>query len=397
MNIEKIREDFPLLQNRKSLIYFDNACVTLRPSQVIEAINSYYKEWSACAGRSLHKLGTAVTEKYQGARKAIAAFIGAKQKEIVFTRNTTEALNLVANCLDFKKGDVVLTTDKEHNSNLLPWQLLAKKGIKHIIVKSNPDNTFNLENFEDCMSKDVRLVSMVHTSNLDGCTIPAKDIIKIAHDHDALVMLDAAQSIPHKQVNVKKLDVDFLAFSGHKMLGPSGTGVLYSKYHLLEELKPFLVGGDTVKDSTYTSHELLPPPEKFEAGLQNYAGMLGLAEATLYLKKVGLENIEKHITGLNKYITKEMEDMKISIIGPAAELRSGIVPFNVKGIDPHQIALLLDQVGIAIRSGQHCVHSWFNAHNLEGSARASLYLYNTKAEAERFIKEFKKVVELTSK
>jgi cysteine desulfurase/selenocysteine lyase len=402
MNVEKIREDFPVLQqkiNGKPIIYMDNACMSLRPRQVIEAMNEYYEKYPACAGRSIHKLSNKVTEKYHQARETIAKFIGAKKpEEIIFTRNATEGLNLVARSIALNKGDVVLTSDREHNSNLLPWQILSKeKGIQHKIVFSNDDMTFSLENFEQTMDKSVKLVSMVHTSNLDGYTLPVGEIIKIAHDYGALVMLDGAQSVPHKEIDVRKLDVDFLAFSGHKMLGPSGTGVLYGKYHLLEKLNPFIVGGDTVQSSTYDSHVLLKPPEKFEGGLQNYAGAIGLAVAAQYLEKLGRSSIEKHEIELNKIITKELLGMNgVRIIGPPnPESRSGIISFIVDGMNYHDIAIMLDETAnVMIRSGQHCVHSWFNAHGIEGTARASLYLYNTKEEAQIFIDNLRKIIEL---
>jgi cysteine desulfurase/selenocysteine lyase len=396
LDVKKIRKDFPVL--KKKIVYFDNACVTLKPMQVIEAINRYYKEFPACAGRSIHSLGKKVTEEVKNSRKMVAKLINAKPNEIIFTKNTTESINLISNSLNLKKGDIVLTTDKEHNSNLIPWQILSKNGIKHKIVKSNEDNTFNLENFQNQMNKNVKLVSMVHTSNLDGYTIPAKEIIKIAHDFGALVMLDAAQSVPHKIIDVKKLNVDFLVFSGHKMLGPSGTGILYGKYHLLEELKPFLVGGDTVISTTYESFNLEKPPQKFEAGLQNYAGIIGLGEAVKYLMNVGVKNIENHEHELNSKITKALDTPEINIIGPSDPLlRSGIISFNVKNIDPHEIAMMLDDTAnIMVRSGEHCVHSWFNAHNIKGSVRVSLYLYNTKEEVEIFIESLNKIIKLLS-
>jgi cysteine desulfurase/selenocysteine lyase len=402
MNITKIRQDFPLLQyglKGKPVVYFDNACQTLRPLSVIDAVNQYYREYPACAGRSVHKLGELVTKKCDEARKLVADFIGAKRKEeIIFTRNTTEGINLVAHSLGLRTGDIVITTDKEHNSNLVPWQRLAQKiGIIHKIVPSKKDNTFNLEAFAEIMNDKVKLVSMVYTSNLDGVTIPAEKIIKIAHSHGSKVLLDAAQAIPHQKINVRKLNVDFLAFSGHKMLGPSGTGVLYGKYKLLEELEPFLVGGDTVEYSTYKDHQFLPLPEKFEAGLQNYAGIVGLGEAVKYLEQVGLKNIVGQEYKLNKFITNELTKIaRIKIIGPQdPALRGGIVSFCVEDVDPHQIALISDESSnIMIRSGQHCVHSWFNAHNIPGSARASLYFYNTLEEAETFITNLQKTVKL---
>jgi cysteine desulfurase/selenocysteine lyase len=401
MNLEKTREDFPVLQkkiNGKPIIYFDNSCVTLKPKQVVEAMNDYYENYPGCAGRSIHKFGNKVTDKIKESRETIAKFIGAKRpEEIIFTRNTTEGINLLARSLGLKKDDVVLTTDREHNSNLIPWQVLAKMiGIKHKIVRSKEDMTFDINAFEKTV-KGARIVSFVHCSNLDGYTTPAEEIIKIAHDNDALVILDGAQSAPHKAVNVKKLDVDFFAFSGHKMLGPSGTGVLYGKQHLLEELNSFLVGGDTVQNSTYDSCVFLKPPEKFEAGLQNYAGTVGFAAAAEYLDKIGKENVQRHEIELNKIITQDIKEIEgSSIIGPPSpELRGGIISFNIEGINHHDIAMMLDErANIMIRSGQHCVHSWFNAHGINGSARVSLYIYNTKEEAKVFIDNLKEISKL---
>ena len=346
----------------------------------------------------MHKIGRTVTEEVVNARIAVQKFLGAKNpKEIVFTRNTTEGINLIAHSLGLKTGDTVLTTDKEHNSNLIPWQILAKTGVRHKIVRSNTDNTFDFRSFESAMDKSVKLISMVHTSNLDGVSIPDKEIIKIAHDNGALVLLDAAQSAPHKEINVRKLDVDFLACSGHKMCGPSGTGILYGKYHLLEQLSPFIVGGDTVVDTTYTTATMEKPPERFEAGLQDYAGIIGLGEAVKYLSSIGLKNISAHEAELNKKITDGVKKISgISMIGPVDySLRSGILGFNIAGMDPHNVAMLLDKSSnIAIRSGAHCVHSWFNAHNMKGSARASLYLYNTPEECQLFIEALTKIAKL---
>ncbi|MEW6062830.1 MAG: cysteine desulfurase [Nanoarchaeota archaeon] len=397
MNIENIRKDFPVLQkksNGKPVIYFDNACVSLRPVQVIEAMNEYYKEYPACVSRSVHKLGAKATEKYNEARRTIAKFINAGENEVIFTRNTTEGINLIANSLGLKKDDAVVTSDKEHNSNLLPWQILSQRtGIKHKICRTNDDGTFNIENFTREV-RGARLVSVVHASNLDGYTNPVEEITKTSHENNALVLLDAAQSTPHKKIDVKKLDVDFLAFSGHKMLGPSGIGILYGKAKLLRKLKHFIVGGDTVEDSTYTTADYLDIPEKFEAGLQNYAGAIGLSAAVNYLSKIGLDNIAEHENELNKYITKEIEDFA-EILGPEAGLRTSIISFNIKGIDPHEIAIILDNAAnIMVRSGMHCVHSWFNNRKIKGSARASLYLYNTKEEAKIFIENLRRINKL---
>lgn len=388
MDIKKIRQDFPMLQEiggKKPVVYFDTACQSLRPRQVINAIGQYYEKTSACSGRSMHHLAAEVTRACDQARSSVAKFLGAaKKEEIVFTRNTTEAINLVANSLNLKKGDTVLITDKEHNSNLVPWLWMAKKkGIEVKVVPSREDNTFDMKAFEQCLDRQVKLVAMGFTSNLDGVSIPAEEIVKRAHQNGALVLLDAAQAAPHRKIQVKSLDVDFLAFSGHKLLGPSGTGVLYAKYRLLEEMEPFLVGGDTVASTTYTSYEFLPPPEKFEAGLQDYAGMIGLGAAVEYLQKVGFDAIQKQELLLNEAITTQLKSLPgLKMIGPAdPKLRGGIFSFRIDGIDSHRIALMLDQMAnIQVRSGQHCVHSWFNARHITGSVRASAYFYNTQEE-----------------
>jgi cysteine desulfurase / selenocysteine lyase len=407
MDIKKIRRDFPALWkkwNGKYPVYFDNACMTLKPKPVIDAMNEYYTEYPVCGGRSIHKMAKKVDEKVTESREKFRMFLGAScPEEIIFTKNTTEGLNLVSNAMDFKKGDAVLTTDREHNSNLVPWQVqVHKRGIKHIIVHSNPDNTFDLDAFSVLFekNKNVRLVSMVHTANLDGYTIPVKEIIKIAHDNDALVMLDGAQSAPHRHVDVKALDVDFFALSVHKMAGPTGMGVLYGKNHLLEELAPFIVGGDTVSDTTYEGAKFLPPPEKFEAGLQNYAGIIGSGAAVDYISGVGMSNIEEHEMQLNTIITRGIKDLPgLKIIGPGEpSLRGGIISFTVelpKGGDAHDIALILDETeNIEVRSGAFCVHSWFNYRKCEAAVRASLYLYNTEEEARKFIDVLEKTIGL---
>jgi len=399
LNINKIREDFDILKkkiNNKPITYLDSACVSLKPRQVVEKINSYYNEFTACGGRSMHRFGNRVTDEVEKSRGVIKKFINSKKEnEIIFTRNTTEGLNIVTKSLELKKGDKIIQTDKEHNSSLLPCLVLKENGVLHEIVKSNDDNTFNLENFENKMDKSVKLVSVVHTSNLDGVTNPVKEIIKIAHDHNALVLLDSAQSVPHKDIDVKNLDVDFMAFSGHKMLGSSGTGILYGKEHLLNGFKPFLIGGETVTDSTYNSYTLEKIPHRFEAGLQNYAGIMGLGEAAKYLMRIGKSNIEKHETNLNKRITEKLID-DVKIIGPEdSSLRGGVFNFNIEKTDPHELALMLDESeNVMIRSGAHCVHSWYNAHNLDGSARATLYFYNTEEEVDRFVEAVKKVSKL---
>lgn len=399
MDIQKIRQDFPILQKLltgKPVIYFDSACQSLRPRQVMEAIQRYYQEEQACSGRSNHKLAQMVTNEVDQARKIAAKFLNAsKKEEIIFTRNTTEGINLVANSLGLKAGDVVLISDKEHNSNLIPWQMLVKRrGIKLEVFPSLPDNTFDLTAYEQRVKAGVKLVSLGHTSNLDGVTIPAEEIIKTAHRHGTLVMLDAAQSAPHHPINVKALDVDFLALSVHKMLGPSGMGMVYGKYALLEKMEPFMVGGETVAWSTETDCEFLPVPEKFEAGLADYAGIMGTGAALQYLQSVGFDAIHKQELALNEYITAELAELSgLKLIGPKdPQKRGGIFDFYIDGVDSHTVALMLDQMAnVMVRSGQHCVHSWFNKHQIKGSVRASMYFYNTLEEAGVFTSSLKKI------
>lgn len=389
-NPEKYRKDFPILQ--KKIIYMDSSCVSLKPSQVVEEMNNYYNNYPACGGRSNHRLGMQVTNAVEESRKKVSSFFGAKKEEIAFTKNTTESINIIANSLNLKKGDKVLISDKEHNSNLVPWQVLVKnKGIKLDFYQFG-----NHESFSEKV-KGAKLASIVHTSNLDGSSQDVKELTKIAHESGAKVMIDGAQSAPHKEINIKKIDAEFFAASGHKMLGPSGIGILYGKKEELESLNQFITGGETVKDTTYESHEIEDVPHRFEAGLQNYAGIMGFGAAIDYLNKVGLSNIQKHELKLNKMITDDINKIKdINILGPEEpEKRSGIVSFNIKGIDSHDIALQLDsQEKIMIRSGYHCCHSWFNAHKIKGSARASLYFYNTEEEAKKFGETLKKSIML---
>lgn len=395
MNVEKIRDDFPVLQRDLKgmpIIYFDNACMALKPFQVIKEMNKYYFEYGACAGRSNHKLARMVTDEIDNSRKTALKFFNArKESEIIFTKNATESINIVAHSFGLTNSDKIITTDKEHNSNLLPWQII---GVKHEIIKSNDDNTFDIEDYKEKI-KGAKLVSMVHTSNIDGATIPEKEIIKIAHENGALVMLDAAQSAGHRAIDVKNIDVDFLACSVHKMLGPTGVGILYAKDELTDKMNPFITGGETVIDSTYETHHFEKSPKKFEAGLQNYSGIMGAGEALRYLKSIGMDNIEQHEHELNKILTDSLSG-DVDIIGPKeAFLRSGIFSFNVGKTDSHEVALMLDNnANILIRSGAHCVHSWFNAHNMKGCCRASLYLYNTKEECQKFIEELKKIIKI---
>lgn len=386
-----IRQDFPILNQDKELVYLDNACMTLRPRPVIEAITKYYTEMSACAGRSNHRLANRVSQAVEESRRKISRFVGARRpEEIIFTRNTTEGINLVANSLGLTAGDKVLISDKEHNSNLVPWlRLRDNLGIEVEIVRDGQ--------WQAAITDEVKLVSVVMTSNLDGSTNPIKEIAKMTHQVGGLILVDAAQGVPHQKVAVTDLDVDFLAFSAHKMCGPSGMGAFYGRFNLLEKLSPFLTGGDTVVKTTYDSYEMLPVPEKFEAGLQDYAGIMGFGAAVDYLSQIGMENIQQHDLQLNQLLTIGLNQFdRIKLLGPeSAKARGGVAAFTIEGADHHQVALMLDQLGkVAVRSGQHCVHSWFSDHKIAGSVRASVYFYNTTSDVEKFLETLTKVMRI---
>lgn len=394
MDVERVRRDFPIFRRpfpNGRLVYLDNACTSLKPSVVIDEVLQYYRDYPVCGGRSIHRLGHEVTARVEAARRRLAQFVNAPDPtHVVFTKNTTEAINLVAHGLSWKKGDVVVTTDKEHNSNWVPWlQLRKTHGIDVRAVSSTPEGRFDEAAMERILrdaGDRLRLVSVVHTSNADGVTIPLARVAKLAHEFGALVLSDSAQFLPHHPTDVRRLGVDFLAGSGHKMLGPSGLGFLWGASPALDELGPFQLGGGTVKGSSAEDYEWHDLPMRFEAGLQNYAALCSLPAALDYLSGVGWEEIEAHDVDLNRYATKRLEELgSAKIYGPGPEDRGSILPFNVEGVDSHDVALFLDeQANVAIRSGAHCVNSYFGRRGLNGWARASFYLYNTRQDVETF-------------
>jgi len=397
MDISKYRKDFPILNSENPPVYLDSACMTLRPKAVIDAVTDYYTNYPACGGRSVHKLSWQVTENFELARDSIRRFMGAEnQSEIIFTKNATESMNIVANGLNLSQGDQVLTSDKEHNANVVPWHHLAKyKGIKYDVLPAKNNYFFDIEALKESLSSKTKLFSFVHTSNLDGHSNPAKEIIEICHDSGVKVMMDTAQSAPHKEIDVVDLDVDFAAVSAHKFCGPSGMGALYGKLDELENLIPTYVGGSTVVNSTYKDYKLLPPPSCFEAGLQNYAGAIGSGAAAEYIMNIGRDNIQAHENKLNRLMTKELENVEsLNIVGPSdVNQRGGIFSFNLDGWDPTEVAMHLDEeYNIAIRSGMHCVHSWFNSRGIEGTARASVYLYNNEEDVLSFTNAIKESI-----
>ena len=397
-----LREDFPTLLGENAPVYLDNACMTLRPSTVIEAIRSYYEESPGCGGRSVHRYATAVSRKMVNCRNNLGKLFNANESnEIIFTKNATHSLNQVAKGLNWEKDDVILTTDREHNSNLVPWlQLEEEKREYNRVVKSNEDNTFSIENFENACAeagKNLKMVSLSHVGNLDGVATPVKEAAKIAKDHGALVCIDGAQSTPHMKVDVQDLGIDFMAFSIHKMMGPSGMGGLWGKMDLLENMRSIQSGGSTVETSNYDSLIWSKPPAKFEGGLGNYAGILGTNAAIDYISKINLDDVHEHEVKLNKVMTSVLKDVNgLSIIGPEdATKRGGICSILLDNIDAHDIAILLDEAaGVMVRSGMHCVHSWFNNKGLDrGSLRASAYLYNTEDEVRLFAETLVEAVE----
>ena len=387
------RNDFPTLREETPPAYLDNACMTLRPQSVVDAIQSYYEVSPGCGGRSVHRYATTVSRRMAATRRKLAELFNAPQTgEMIFTKNATHSLNQVAKGLRWSKGDVVLTTDREHNSNLVPWlQLEEEQGIDHRVIRSNSDNTFDMEAFELACANagsKLKMVSLSHVGNLDGIATPVKEVAKVAKDHGALVCIDGAQSTPHMKVDVQDLGIDFMAFSIHKMMGPSGMGGLWGRMDLLENMRSIHAGGSTVASSSYDSLVWAKPPDRFEGGLGNYAGILGTEAAVDYISTLDLNAVHEHEVQLNKIMTSVIKDVDgINIIGPTdAAKRGGICSVLLDGIDAHDVAILLDEaVGVMVRSGMHCAHSWFNDRGIDtGSLRASAYLYNTEEEVRLF-------------
>ncbi len=402
MDTQKIRRDFPQLErkiNGERLIYFDNAATSLRPKQVVDAVSQFYLHYNANIHRGIHTLSIEATEAYEKAHKKVAQFINASSmEEVIFTRNTTESINLVVFSLylsgKLKEGDGVVISLMEHHSNMVPWQLLRDKfKIKLHVVNLNEDGTLNLNHLEGILNKEekIKVVSIMHASNVLGTVNDVRKIGELAHRKGAIFVVDGAQSAPHIKIDVKDIDCDFFAFSGHKMLGPTGIGVLYGKKEILEELEPFLRGGDMIWRVTLDKVTFNKLPWKYEAGTSNIAGGIGLGAAVDYLEKIGMDNVEKHERELATYALSRLKELDfIRVYGPSE--RIGVVSFNVmqkngKPLSPEVVASILDKHGIAIRTGCHCAQPLHNDFlGVRGTARASFYIYNTKEEIERFIK-----------
>ena len=395
MEISAVRNDFPTIRKKEG-VYLDSACQSLRPDQVIRSMTEYYEDFPSCGGRSVHGMSAKVSLLTDEARMKAAEFFGAGDPDCcIFTKNCTEGINTVAMGLGLRKGDTVVTTDTEHNSNHVPWTVLSREaGVKRRFSESDGNGEFNIENFKKTMGKDVKLVSVHHASNVTGCVVPIKEVAEIAHDAGAKILIDGSQAAPHMKIDLKRTDVDFYSLSIHKMLGPSGMGILYGKRESLEGLRPLTTGGGTVGLATYDKVDPAPLPDRFEAGLQNYSGIIGTKAALDYLTAVGMDKIFEHDRELMRYIFKRTEGIKgLSFVGPdEPDKRCGVFSFNIDGLSPHDIAMMLDKMdGIMIRSGMHCAHPFFVSRGIEGSARASVYLYNNEEDIERFSAALEKV------
>ena len=403
LDVWAVRHDFPILHQEvhgHPLVYLDNAASSQKPLRVIEAIDDYYRRYNANVHRGIHKLSEEATTAYEEARKKVARFINARSpKEVIFTRNTTESINLVAYSwgrANIREGDEILLTEMEHHSNLVPWQLLAQeKGARLRFVPITDDGLLDLDALDGLLTERTKLVSVVHMSNVLGTINPVAEIVRRAHEVGALVLLDGAQSVPHLRVDVQALDCDFLAFSGHKMCGPTGIGVLYGKRELLEAMPPFLGGGDMIREVHLERSTWNSLPWKFEAGTPSIAQGIGLGYAVDYLTEIGMEAIHAHEREVTAYALSRLSEIPgITLYGPPVKLRGGVVSFNLEGVHPHDIATILDSEGVAIRAGHHCAQPLMRRLGVVATARASFYLYNTCEEVDVLVRAVEKAKQI---
>jgi cysteine desulfurase/selenocysteine lyase len=388
-DVQKVREDFPPLKT--GVIYFDSAASSLTPKTVIDGMLEYYLEYRANIERGLYQLSQRASEEYEASRKKMASFIGAKfPDEIVFVKNTTEGINLAAHSLKLGKEDKVVTTLLEHHSNLLPWLRCSERyGVKVEMVKPSREGFLDPVDFERVIDDRTRIVAVAHVSNVLGTITSVREIAEIAHEHGALMLVDGAQSVPHMKVNVRELGCDLLAFSGHKMCGPTGSGVLYVRESLLEKLDPLYLGGGTVELVDLNGYRLLKGPAKFEAGTPAIGEVIGLKAAVEYLESLGMDAVEQHEKVLSKKVYEGLSQMaKVEVYGPEPKFKLGVTSFNVEGLSPHDVALILDSMAkIAVRSGMHCAQPLVRnvLGKQQGTVRLSPYLYNTVEEVEKFL------------
>ncbi len=394
--LNKTRKDFPILGrnvNGKPLAYLDNAATSQKPRQVIEAISGYYENYNANIHRGIHRLSEEATSAYEEAHKKAASLIGAGEGEIIFTKNTTESLNLLAYSigLTLRPGDEIVLTEAEHHSNLVPWQQVAKITQSQVkFAQVNEKGELDMEHFQSLVTRNTRIVAAAHVTNAFGAINPIREMSDIAHSEGALMVVDAAQSVPHMPVSASQLGCDFIAFSSHKMLGPTGIGVLYGRKSELEKMHPFLYGGDMIREVSYEETKFNELPWKFEAGTPNISGAVGFGAAIDYLCKTGLDNVQSHEQALTSHALKRLaEEKDVLVYGP--EKRAGIISFNIGNVHPHDAAAILDMEGIAVRAGHHCAMPLMKKMGLQGTVRASFYLYNTKAEIDRLAEALEKI------
>ncbi len=391
---KQLKKDFPIFENNKGLVYLDNAATSQRPKQMINAVIDFYEKDNANISRGVHTLAERATERYEEARKVVADFVNADSKEIIFTRNTTESLNLLAYTLESiipEDRDEILLTEMEHHSNLIPWQQLAKrKGMKLKFVKIKDDFTLDMEDLRRKLTSKTAILSITHISNVLGTINPINEIVQLGKKKGAITIIDAAQSVQHMKVDAKKIGCDFLAFSSHKMLGPNGIGVLYGRKELLEKMPPFNFGGGMISKVTFEVSEWAEIPEKFEAGTPNVAGSIGLAEAIKYLDKIGLDNIGAWEGELLNYALEKMRG--VSGIKMFVGKNSGsIISFIMEGIHPHDVAQLLNEDKIAVRAGHNCAMPLMKVLGVQGVSRASFSFFNTFEDVDKLVEGLKKI------
>ena len=401
LDVETIRKDFPILHTMvhgQPLVYFDNAATSQKPLFVLDAIQEYYKETNSNVHRGIHYLSNKATNEFEASRKTIAAHLNASHEEIIFTRGTTEAINLVAFSFGeafVKSGDEIIISHMEHHSNIVPWQLLCER--KNAILKVIPitqKGELKMDEFKKLLSSKTRLVAVTHVSNTLGTINPVEEIIALAHARNIPVLLDGAQAVPHMKVDVKKLDVDFYCFSGHKLFGPTGIGVLYGKSKWLNQMPPYQGGGEMIKEVTFEKTTYNDAPLRFEAGTPNIEASIVLAKAIDYVNNIGLDSIAKHEHDLLLYATEKLEKIEgLKIIGTAPH-KTAVISFIIEGIHPSDIGILLDKQGVAVRTGHHCTQPLVDFYKIPGTIRASFAFYNTFEEIDIFVKALNKAISM---
>ena len=395
---KRLKKDFPIFGNNKRLVYLDSTATSQKPEQVIDFVRDFYRKGYANIHRGVYRLSEKATELYFKSKKIIADFINAEPEEIIYTGNTTESLNLLAYTISslIKKGkNEIVLTEMEHHSNLIPWQQLAKRNkMKLKFIKIKADYTLDLKDAKKKITDKTAIVSLTHVSNSLGTINNVGEIVALGKKRGAITIIDAAQSVPHMRVDVKAIGCDFLAFSGHKILGPTGIGVLYGRKELLEKLSPFNFGGEMIKRVTRKNASWADVPMKFEAGTPNISGAIGLGMAIKYIQKIGIENIEEWEKTLLEYALSKLQDVEgIKIYNAGLSKSSGIISFNLKKIHPHDVAQLLDEKGIAIRAGHHCNMPLMKKLGISGTCRASFYVYNTLEDVDALVSALKKIRE----